>query len=169
IEAAHAASLIGTTLTLGHYYPDTSTVLSTSGEITVGGTGDPWTWSAYTANPESTSVLVGSFTDVAFDKTDGDPVPSFNGFAVTGIDWYLTGVTVDTNFVGWDNSRISFDSHSAWFNWYGLTGYSGGAQPATYFNAYLETSREDPSIPEPSSLALLGFGLLGLFRKRKKP
>lgn len=108
-----------------------------------------------------------SYTTFVFDPFPNlitNPI-TFNGLRVTDLDDSsgnaLQGVTVDTNMAGWNTSMLSFGSDYAYFDWKGLS-----FNNATYFNATLDFTRAtsgggSTSVPEPSTLLLIGSGLAG--------
>jgi hypothetical protein len=176
------ASLVGDTVTVGHYSPDSSTPLggfsSEFTSVVEAGTGDnvlfyfgyPY---AYNVNVEAASILVdytylagasGTWCADAFCAF-GTAV-SFNGLGVSGLDDSsgnnLQNVLIDTNMVGWEASRLSFGDHNVLFDWKGLS-----FDNSTYFNATLQYS----AVPLPPAVFLFGsglIGLLGLGRKNKQ-
>ena len=76
----------------------------------------------------------------------------------------FTSVSInpETNVSGFDISRISFDEDNIWINLQGLT---GGTSDVDYKSVSLNLH----SVPEPTTLLLLGIGLIGLagLRRRK--
>lgn len=125
------------------------------------GASDTW-WDTYTTvafNPETFS----------FEVTE-HPV-DFNGLRVSSLNDSsgnpLQGVTVDTNMAGWNTSMLSFGSDYAYFDWKGLS-----FDNSTYFNATLDFNGAtggggSTSVPEPSTLLLIGSGLAGFVTWRK--
>lgn len=90
---------------------------------------------------------------------------SFNGFRITDIFGAIsafTSVTINpiTNMAGFDASRITFDADHIWVNWRGL-----GFDANTIVS--LDVNGSAP-VPEPSTLLLLGSGILGLVYARKR-
>ena len=156
---AHA-TLIGDTITMQHFFPTYGTPLgSILMTVVSAGTGDVFTQgSNYTANPEATGIQVRFLRIAAFTSTP------FNGLVVTEIDDTIFGVTVSTNLVGWDNSRISFDAHSVSANFQQL-----GFTADSFFDVFFQiTPGTNPTPDTGTTAALLGVSLLGLFALRRK-
>lgn len=156
------ATLIGDTITLSHVYtPNTSSPFDTQNVTVVAGNSDARTLiSFYTVNPEANSILVNFL-----GGNNGWGSGGSNGLVVSGIDDTITGVTVSTNLVGWDISRLAFDAHSISPNWQDLPFSSN-----SFFNLNLTlTPTGGSSIPDAgATAALLGLSLLGLFGLRRK-
>ena len=154
------ALLLGDTITLAHYHPNLSTVYRSAVREVVATDDDQWSLdSFYTVFPEDCGV------EIDFTLSTAWSTSPFNGLVVSDIDAIIQSVTVDTNMVGWDASRLSFDDHVMRFNWAGLSFVDG----VTYFDADINECGGGV-VPEPSSLLLLGLGLFGtgFFRRRKK-
>lgn len=140
---AHA-TLVGDTVTVGHYAPNSTTALQTPSSFTVEADAtDIYTFYnsypfGYRVNVEANSILVDfNYLSGAASTWDtesqscpiGDyecSLPfSFNGLGVSGLNDSsgnaLQGVTVDTNMAGWDSTRLSFGSDYVQFDWKGLS------------------------------------------------
>lgn len=192
LPTASNATLVGDTVSLGHYFPDTAapTSMFTPTVSTGGSDVSNFYFSypyGYSVNMEASSVLV-DFSYVIVDgetATWGDTttscswgptgfscidVPaSFNGLGITGLNdssgGALQGVSVDTNMAGWNTSMLSFDTDKVFFDWKGLS-YDN----TTYFNAAFDFSGQvggAAPVPEPSTLLLIGSGIAGLAAVRK--
>lgn len=212
------ATLVGDTVTVGHYAPNTSTPLgsdtSPSTFAVQTGIADLYTFYnsypyGYQVNVEANSILLdfNYLNGATTTWEDRLTVPSstcleysgffcilygpdttvlydFNGLIVSDLDDSsgnpLQSVTVSTNMVGWDSSRLSFGGDYVQFDWKGLTTNSdlyewNGVvnvltKPATYFNATLDFGGTVAAVPEPETYAMMlaGLGLLGLVRRRKQ-
>lgn len=194
--AAHA-TLVGDTVTVGHYTPDLVTpmpgaVSPPSTFVVTDGSADLYTfyWSypfGYRVNVEAGSIQV----DFSYIIGDGETATwsypvitscmplvgctespgSFNGLAVSGLDDSsgnpLQGVQVATNMAGWNASRLSYGDDYVRFDWQGLS-----FTRDTYLNATLDFGQATPPapVPEPGIYALLGLGLglLGWTGRRRK-
>ncbi len=108
-----------------------------------------------------------SDTNLYVDYVDSSSwnAASFNGFRITDILSTIpdfTDVTINpaTNLVGFDASRITFDSDHIWVNWESLA-----------FDESTVVSL-DITVPEPSTLALGVLGLVAVsayrLRRRKR-
>lgn len=154
------ATLIGDTVVLEHYYNGTYlTAYGTNNVVVTEGASDLVSmYKVYTVDMEADAILVD------FTYTGSWASGTSNGLHITSFDWAgsdITGFTVDTNFAGWDDSRLTYNgSDTLVFNWQGLA-----MTTDTYFNAGINSV----SVPEASSLALLSLGLILLgFRKLKR-
>lgn len=152
------ASLIGSTIFLSHRFPDDTSVVEGHFVMVQSGSADSQLFgSVYTANPESHQLLIDFIRQVSFAN---DP---FHGHVAEFIPIPIQGVIVDTNLVGWDDSRLAFNQSSVRFNWAGLSTQQLGS---THFYATLSFDQSQNVIPEPSTLVLFALGIGAVFSFR---
>ena len=86
-------------------------------------------------------------------------------FQIFDLDWVnmpngiITGLIIDTNVVGWDDSRATFDDHSATFLFGDLE-----IEETSFLNVEFVTEE----VPEPSSAAILGACWIGAWLRRRR-
>lgn len=152
------ATLIGDTITITKYYPNTATPVLSLTTVVSAGTGDTLNDSGVlTINPGATGLVF----QVLFPF--GYLSAPFNGFIVTGIDDTLTGVTVSTNLGGWTSSRIAFDAHSTSLNLQNLSFNSD-----SFFDVFFQLQPANPTPDSGATLAMLGLAVLGLAALRRR-
>jgi hypothetical protein len=105
----------------------------------------------YFVNPEASSII---FTFPQFVSWGGGV--TLNGPVVTGIDDMITNVSVATNVVGWDNSRLFFTAHSVSVDWQNLTFFN-----STNFTINLTSAPTPNTVPDDGSSMVLLFASLG--------
>jgi|LGOV01.1.fsa_nt_gb hypothetical protein len=166
ISSVHAATLIGDMVILTHRCPDIDTIWDGPFEVIVAeGSSDrvlldPFgdDIKGYGVDLETSSIHIDFIESVGF--TAGDP---FHGLIVEDIDWVgmpnavIMEVNVDTNFNGFDASRVTFGDHFVRINWQDLNVPTGSV-----FNITLRP------VPLPSTLLLLGSGLAGIIGLGRK-
>lgn len=162
------ASLLGSSFFLSHRFPTIDSAVESYLVTVETGTGDSQVFgSIYTADPEPYSLNIDFFNPFTFDN---DP---FNGHYADFVPQPITGVTVDTNLTGWDDSRLTMgqDLTTSWvgFNWAGLE-----AERGSYFYAAFDFPAQNHggAVPEPATMALFGLGAMGFgvisFRRKQK-
>lgn len=160
---AHA-SLIGDSVLMEWVYPDAASVIF-SKTVTVGAGAE------VTCNNDPSFCSFGGYGNdaVFFDLSAADINMSFtngstgfvatdyNGFRFSDLDMGgpITGVTLTTNINGLDMSRVTFGPDWVSVNLASL------ATSESFWNISLQT------VPAPTSLALLGVGLLALGMRRR--
>lgn len=191
------ATLIGDAVTVIHYEdpngsvidvgtsPLPTTVTADASDAVIAYGSFPW---GYRVNIGADNILVDynylsgasgtwwdTYTTFVFNPSPElvtNPI-TFNGLKVSDLNDSsgnpLQGVTVDTNMAGWDTSMLSFGPDYAFFDWKGLS-----FNDSTFFYATLDFAgapinggNGSTSVPEPSTLLLIGSGLAGLGAWRK--
>lgn len=161
---AQASSLEGKTLGFQILFPTISDVASDplNGNYLVGP-------GVEIDNP----LVTGNFSDTnlradfhaSFTYYAGYSFVGWHFFDVLGTIGSFTGASLnsDTNIIGIDASRITFDANNIWVNLRGLS-----VTPSTVVS--IDVSSIPSSVPEPEaySMLLAGLGLLGVMNSRSK-
>jgi hypothetical protein len=158
------ASLIDDLVDIEHHFPLLGNVdeLSGGGQdilVTSGTEVEGMHYGVYDVNVGADSVIVD------FLKLNQFAVSDYNALVLSDLDfepgYILLGVDVDTNMVGWDESRLMFGDDFAGFNWQGLT-----VDGTTNFTAFFDFGPNP--IPIPATLLLFASGIAGFTLIRRK-
>jgi PEP-CTERM motif len=154
--AAHA-DLIGSSVTVSTAFPNQSTIISTAGPVVVGPGIEFPAGSIPFYPPEQIDVTGNQIIITTINDTNFFISGSFNGFLLTftGAPSIL-GVTLDAATT-LDPVNFSFTGTGLDVNFAGLSVENGST---TVFD--ISTGSAATATPEPSSLALLGTGVVGV-------
>ncbi len=164
------ATFINDTVKIEHRSPTFGTAFDTHYPITVmADSSDRVEVTAHSDKNPTYGVDVGAsgfFVDFIryTNFTVGDP---FHGVVVSDLNWSaggtITGATVKHNGILWATNRLTYGSDWLSLNWQGMA-----VKKTDTFEVTIQTA-----VPEPTTVALLGIGLVGLAgaevrRRRKK-
>jgi hypothetical protein len=159
----HATVLDGQTVRLTYEYPTLGTIFNLNSFDLLVGPGVEI--SGFPVGDPRTNI---DFSDtniyVTYNSLGTWNVVPFNGFHVFdafGTIPAFTSVTMnaDTNLLGFDASRITFDDDNIWVNWQGLS-----FDTATVVSLDIAGNQ----VPEPTTIMLFGLGIPGLVRAARR-
>jgi len=162
---ASATTLLGNTVEVSYRFPDINTVFNGNTVDVVVGPGQEIS-NFPVGDPRTNIDLSDTNIYVTYNSASTWTNTSFNGlqfFDVFGTIPNITQVSINgaTNLGGFDASRITFDADHIWVNWAGLT-----FDQSTIVS--LDVNGSAAAVPEPMSLLLVGSGLLGAVRLRRR-
>ena len=157
------ATLIGSTVNMSAYYPNTSSVFANPGNAIVSG-GIEYSAGSYAGYNSSWEIDI-SANQLVITDTTSSGFPFGSGVAFNG--WILDVITgpailsasVDVSSV-FSPFAISIVNGDLLLNYQGVQGPSGSSSVINFTTA--------SAVPAPAPLTLIGLGLLGLGFNRKK-
>jgi len=162
VAPADAAPILaGHVIEASYLFPNTSTLYDGPTTATVGAGTELPNFAAFAdVDFSDTNILItlrrdAFINDVAFD--------GFRFFDVSGTIPSFTGALLNpaTNYTGLNAARLTFDANTIFLNVANLAGLNGQV-------ISIDLAAAAETVPEPSSLLLLGTGLLGLVHRQRR-